>query len=97
MGDVTGKRQLIQRRNAWWYVKWVFACNVVSFILFVIVMVISLPIADNAFIVRWFESSGARRIVGGSCCSFALYLQAAPVVVERQPISAFIPHPVGSA
>ena len=77
MGDVTGKRQSVQKRNSWWYVKWVFACNVVSFILFVVAMVISLPIADDAFIVWWFESPW------GSVASLAVAVAVSPFIYRR--------------
>ncbi len=77
MSDATGKRESVQKRNAWWYVKWVFACNVASFILFVIAMVISLPIADDAFIVWWFESPW------GSVASLAVAVAVSPFIYRR--------------
>jgi hypothetical protein len=77
MGDVTDKRKTPRRRNVWWYLRWVFACNVVSFALFVAAMVISLPIADDAFIMWWFESPW------GSIAMLAVAVAVSPVIYRR--------------
>ena len=45
-------------RNLLWYAKWLFACYAITFALFLLVGIASLPIADDAFIKFWFGPIG---------------------------------------